>query len=58
MGKGSKRRPQQISDDKLADNWDRIFTKQSNGGSSGKDNSASSHTVNARTTKGNESRDS
>ena len=25
MSKGSKRRPKQISDDKLTDNWNRIF---------------------------------
>lgn len=25
MGKGSKRRPQQVSDKQVADNWDKIF---------------------------------
>lgn len=26
-GKGSKRRPQQISDQQMADNWERVFGK-------------------------------
>lgn len=27
-GKGSKRRPQQVDDKKMQDNWDRIFNKK------------------------------
>lgn len=30
MGKGSTRRPSQISDDEAADNWNRIFGKKEN----------------------------
>ena len=28
MGKGCKRRPLQVSEDELADNWDAIFKRQ------------------------------
>ena len=55
-GKGDKRRPSQVSDEQWADNWNRIFTKQSSGSNSGSGNSGKSHTANARTTKGNESK--